>query len=139
MFIYNANKMEFHYAFFLNCKIVFEVEYYTLGNNQNPYFATTVFKFNQPKTDWEQGGQAQERLLPKNSKAYKFYKKWDKLHIHNLTQEEYNEIRKDITVLRDAYHSIVKFRKEGDENFRDFSFWVLKEESMKVPFGQKII
>ena len=83
---------EFLYAFCIDKTTVFEVEYKTLGGNKAPYFSTSAEKFNRPKTDWSMCGQAQERLLPRGSVARRFYDKWDRLHLKDLTDEEYAEL-----------------------------------------------
>lgn len=66
-------KYEFMYAFQITRKIIFEVRYSTLGSNQHPYFATSAEEFNQPKTDYERGGQCQGDLL--TGPALDFYQK----------------------------------------------------------------
>lgn len=48
---------EFRYMFQITRMVLFEVSYYTLGDNARPYFATSAHKFNQPKTDYTTGGQ----------------------------------------------------------------------------------
>lgn len=53
-------KKEFKYYFQITKLVMFEVEYYTLGNNKNPYFATSANKFYKNKRDYECGGQAQD-------------------------------------------------------------------------------
>ena len=116
------------WAFQITRKIIFEAEYYKLGNNPTAHFSTSASEFNQPKTDWKQCGQAQETLLPKNSLAYKFYKKWDKKHLQDLTEEEYNELIKDIEILKSKYNYL---EQEQDEKLykTHISFYDLKELS----------
>lgn len=116
------------WAFQITKKIIFEIEYSQLSGNETPYFSTSANEFNQPKTDWRQGGQAQEILLPKNSLAYKFYKKWDKKHLQDLTEEEYNELIKDIEILKSKYNYL---EQEQDEKLykTHISFYDLKELS----------
>lgn len=121
------------WAFQISKTIIFEVEYYQLGNNRNPYFSTSANKFNQPKTDWNQCGQAQESLLPKNSIAYQFYRYWNDKHCQDLTQQEYDELIGDIEALKSVYNYI---EIEQDENLyrTHISFYDLKELSkMKMP------
>lgn len=38
-------KKEFKYYFQITKLVMFEVEYYTLGNNKSPYFTTSASKF----------------------------------------------------------------------------------------------
>lgn len=97
------SKFEFHAVFAISRMIIFKVDYYTLGNNNSPYFATSAYEFNQPKTDWRSGGQGQERLLPKLSKTYRFYKKWDSKHLHDLSDNEFLEMFSDMNELCTTY------------------------------------
>jgi hypothetical protein len=97
------DKKEFHAVFMVSRKIGFEVEYYRLGSNTNQHFTTQAFEFNQPKTDYTRCGQSQELLKGVANKAYKFYKKWDKLHLHAMTEMQYNEMITDIEVLKVVY------------------------------------
>ena len=84
---------EFNACFQMSKMILFEVSYYTLGDNQNPYFSTSACEFVRNKRDFCIAGQAQETLLKGFPEAYNFYKKWDIFHLKQLTQEQYNEIR----------------------------------------------
>ena len=38
-------KKEFKILFQINKMVLFEVSYYTLGNNNNPYFTTSAMRF----------------------------------------------------------------------------------------------
>ena len=94
---------EFHAVFMVSRKIGFEVSYYRLGNNTNQDFTTSAFEFNQPKSDYSQCGQAQEILKGVANKAYKFYKKWDKLHLSVMTRSQYCEMLEDMESLKAFY------------------------------------
>lgn len=118
-------KEEFTYCFSITKMIIFEVSYYTLGNNEHPYFTTSAFKFNQPKTDWSEGGQAQDRLL--TGKAKEFWEKWNYLHLKDLTDMQYMEIRQDIDNLVDTYRYIYR---TAEDHVRTFSFNAQKSLSM---------
>ncbi len=121
-------KYEFIYAFEITRKIIFDVKYYTLGNNKSPYFATSASKFNQPKTDWEEGGQAQERLLM-GGPARAFFNKWDKYHLKDITDMKvFEELINDIEVLKANYNYI---EEKADFQPNDIYFWEKKELSMK--------
>lgn len=98
------SKFEFHAVFAISRMVIFEVNYYTLGDNKKPYFTTSAHEFNQPKTDWRSGGQGQERLLPKISNAYRFYKKWDSKHLHDLSDNEFLEMFSDMNELCTTYN-----------------------------------
>lgn len=119
-------RFEFHTAFQLTRKIIFEVSYYTLGSNDSAYFTTSAFEFNQPKTDWSRGGQAQEDLCTGPAKA--FYKKWDVKHLHRLNDQEFEEMVGDLEVLKQHYNFI-----EHKANLKpeDIRFWQEKELSMQ--------
>lgn len=101
---------EFMYCFQIDRMTVFEVDFYTLSTNKEPHFSTSAARFIRSKRDYSQGGQAQERILPKGSPAYRFYNKWDRLHLQNLTQDEYTEIMKDIEELKARYNYIEDLR-----------------------------
>ena len=119
-------RFEFHTAFQLTRKIIFEVSYYTLGSNDSAYFTTSAFEFNQPKTDWSRGGQAQKDLCFGPAKT--FYKKWDPKHLHRLNDQEFEEMVGDLEVLKQHYNFI-----EHKANFKpeDIRFWQEKELSMQ--------
>lgn len=130
----NYRPFEFHAVFEITRKIVFEVSYFTLGNNENPYFTTQAAIFNQPKTIYKRSGQAQENVLPKDSLAYIFYKKWDKKHLLKLTNEEHLEMILDLMDLMLKYNSLIRTdtSKNWTDNFRNsgYSFYQIKKLSM---------
>lgn len=101
-------KQEFLYAFKLDRMTVFEVHYYTLGGNKTPHFSTEAEHFIRSKRDYDRSGQAQETLLPGHKAAYEFYKKWDPKHLHDLTDEEYEEVVRDLEELKSTYQWIYK-------------------------------
>lgn len=125
-------KIKKFWAFQISKKIIFEAKYYQLRGNEKPHFSTSANEFNQPKTDWKRCGQAQEALLPKSSGAYKFWEKWDKKHCQDLTDEEYNDMLKDIDLLKEKYNFI---EQEQDENLymTHLPFYKLKDLSMQKP------
>jgi len=101
-------------------KNFFEVSYGTHGQcTQNPYFSTSAGTLNHVRSDYNIGGQAQERVL-KNRKLISFYKKWDAMHLKVLTIEEYKELENDINTLKESipyiesrsFNDIVKFDRE---------------------------
>ncbi|UOF80578.1 hypothetical protein [Caudoviricetes sp.] len=99
-------KKEFQYCFAVDRGIVFEVKYYTLGSNKAPYFSTSAAMFNRPRTDYQQCGQAQNSLL--KGAALRFYRKWDKLHLKDLTNDQYREVIRDIDQLTREYRHYTK-------------------------------
>lgn len=111
---------EFQYLFQITGLVNFSVNFYTLSSNKIPHFTTSANKFYKSKTDYESGGQAQEIILPKNSLARDFYKKFDKYHLKNLTTEEYNEIVGEIEKLKERYNFICK--KESEQPLNNFNF-----------------
>lgn len=128
-------RKEFMYAFCISRTIVFEVNYYTLGGNEHPYFSTSASKFNRPKTDWKRCGQAQADLLPKFSTAMKFWKKWDKHHCKDLTDDEYTELIKDIDELKTKYPYHIEDNLDvSRQPYNPYiGFWRIKNMSMTVP------
>lgn len=115
-------KKEFKYYFQITKLIIFEADYYTLGNNKNPYFGTSAFKFYKNKKDYECGGQAQDKILPENSIARQFWKKWDKKHLKDLSDDEYREVAKDIEELKEKYNYIGYIKDTFKGKDEDFSF-----------------
>lgn len=107
-------KEEFKYTFQITKKVIFQVSYYTLGSNKNPYFSTSSAQFNQPKTDFNRCGQCQKDVLFGNVK--KFYFKYDSLHLMDLNDEQYQNIINDIELLKDQYNWIdnQKFYNQKD-------------------------
>lgn len=103
----------FHYAFQISRKIVFEVNYYRLGSNSTKHFSTSAAQFNQPKTDFNHCGQAQKELLKGAGAAMSFYKKFDPLHIKDLTEDQHTDILAGISKLKDKYNWI-----ESDNDIR---------------------
>lgn len=97
---------EFQYVFVTDRGKVFEVNYRTLASNANPYFTTSAGVFNRPRTDYNRCGQCQDDVL--TGEALRFYKKWDKLHLKDLTEAQYNELTKDIAKLTEVYPFYVK-------------------------------
>lgn len=66
----------------------FVVKYYRLSPNKCPYFATTY-----------DGSQAQ-KYMKQNTLAYQFYQKWNVLHTHNMTLDEWSEMVQDLNELQ---------------------------------------
>lgn len=128
-----TNKKYYFWAFQITKKIIFEVEYYILGGNKNPYFSTSANEFNQPKTDFARCGQAQDELLSKETEARKFWEKWDRFHLHDLTLAEYGELLVDIQKLKTFYNFIeLEQSQEPNKYYRQhLSFCELKELSMQ--------
>ncbi len=118
-------RFEFHYAFQLTRKIIFEVDYYTLGSNKSAYFATSACEFNQPKTDWCRAGQAQKDLC--TGVAKDFYEKWDHKHLYKLDDAEFEEVVNDLEVLKQHYNYI---ESKADFQPNDIRFWQEKQLSM---------
>lgn len=114
-------KKEFHAIFKINKMTVFNVSYYTLGTNEKPHFTTSACVFIRSKRDWSRCGQCQDAVLPAG-RAKAFYKKWDYMHLKDLTQEQYDEMRKDLDVLLDYYKSEIK-EYQGKADDVGFSFY----------------
>lgn len=95
-----------HAAFQITRKIMLFVDYNVREDNTR-YFATSAAVFNQPKTNYNRCGQCQESVLPHNSLAYRFFKEWDKHHLSDLTETQYNILLMDISVLQTKYNSVI--------------------------------
>lgn len=125
---------EFVSAFQISKTIVFEVEYYTLSSNGSPGFTTSAAQFCRSKKDYTRCGQAQEALLNPGTAARAFFDKWDRLHLHDLTPEEYAEMRNDMEKLKENYNFIIR---ELDESRRpydpSFRFRTLAEFTKQKP------
>ena len=125
---------EFNACFQMSKMILFNVSYYTLGDNQNPYFSTSACEFIRSKRDFSMVGQCQENLLKEFPEAYSFYKKWDVFHLKQLTQEQYNEMRKDLRILEQKYNNLFLEMEDGIQLKPDrFSFCQLVEFSKQTP------
>lgn len=128
-------KKEFIASFQLSKKIVFNVDFYTLGNNSHPHFSTSAFEFNQPKTDYCRGGQGQEVLTKGFLAARRFWRKWDKKHLQDLTEEEYADLIIDLERMKETYNYLYSELDETRKPYSPcFSFERMKELSkMKLP------
>lgn len=76
-----------------NKTITFEVCYGDLKAEQTPYFSTTA-------NSRDEGGQAQDRLLPEGTVVRVFWEKWDMYHLQMLTMAEYNEMLSDFETVK---------------------------------------
>lgn len=112
---------EFEYTFIIDRMVSFTVSYYTLGSNKHPHFSTCAQKFNRPKSDYSECGQAQDNLLPYHSMARDFWRKWNRKHLKSLTDDELRQVENDVELLKQNYPYV-----EGD------SFYRIKEKSMTV-------
>lgn len=125
---------EFNVCFQMSKMILFEISYYTLGSNQNPYFTTSACEFIRSKRDFSRAGQCQKDLLKKFRTAYNFYKKWDVFHLKQLTQEQYNEMRKDLCALEQKYNTLLLEMEDGVQLKPDhFNFYQLVKFSKQTP------
>jgi len=73
--------------------ITFEVCYGDLKAEQCPYFSTTA-------NSRDESGQAQDRLLPEGTVVRAFWEKWDMYHCQMLTRSEYDEMLKDLEIVK---------------------------------------
>ena len=105
---------------------LFSVRYSRVGSNKYPDFATSGCHFIQNKKDFDYCGQCQDKLLQSYPEAKAFYEKWDVKHLSTLTPEEYDDLMKDIQVLKDKYNYIEKL---GEDTKWDFSFYTEVELS----------
>ena len=125
---------EFQAVFQMSKTIIFEVRYYTLANNTNAHFTTSAAKFCNSKRDFSQCGQAQPELLKKYATAREFFEKWDHLHLHKMSEEEYAEMIEDIEKLKARYNFIFEELEESRKPYSPgFSFYRLADWSKQEP------
>lgn len=110
-------KKEFLMAFEITRNIVFEVSYYTLGSNKDSHFSTSAEVLNRPKSDYNRCGQCQNDVLQNHKWAYDFFKKWDALHLEDLSEKQYKELISDVTTLKEKYNYIEKFLDSNDKPY----------------------
>lgn len=72
-----------------------EIRYYRLGDNEMPHLSICGYEFNKKYNDFEQIGQCQEEIT-KGTRLMGFVEKWNPHHLHSLTLEEYEDLKKDI-------------------------------------------
>jgi hypothetical protein len=132
----NTIKQELKYVFQITKMITFEVEYYTLGSNSKPYFTTSSNEFIRSKRDYSRCGQCQRDILPKGGLARKFYEKWDKFHLEDLTDSQYNELIEDIEELKSKYNYLSKIRDTFANTNIDFYFEDIVNLSKLTPKGK---
>lgn len=125
---------EFIAVFQLTKRIIFEVKYYTLLDNSHPYFTTSASKFMRNKRDYEDRAQTQREMLQGFPAAMAFFKKWNPCHLKEMSQEQYTEMRRDLTVLERVHNCIVR---ELDETTRPynpgFGFYFLADWTKQKP------
>lgn len=122
---------EFHAVFALSKTKMFSVDYYTLGGNDTPYFATSANEFTRSKLDWSRCGQAQHDICKEFPTAMRFFKKWDAEHLRKLSGKKYHEMAADLESLFGKYPYILK-QKESASELYSFPFWAVKDFSMTV-------
>lgn len=122
-------RKEFISVFKITNMIMFQVNYYTLGNNDSPYFSTSAMKFTRNKRDFERCGQCQDDLLVKGI-AKEFYRKWDNKHISDLNDVEYSDLMCDMEQLKSAYEHIYIEKDTFKNQNSNISFYAIKELSM---------
>lgn len=76
-----------------NKVITFKVYYGDVKAEQTPYFSTTA-------DSRDEGGQAQDRLLPIGTVVRAFWEKWDMYHLQMLTMDEYEEMLSDLEIIK---------------------------------------
>lgn len=115
----------FAIVFQVTRKVTFEV-HYTIRKDGSHYLSTMANLFNQPKTDYNRCGQCQNEILPKLSKAYHFYRKWDKYQCKPITDEKvWKEMIEDVITLAEYYNCAIREK--------NITFNTCKEIS-KLPF-----
>lgn len=125
---------EFISVFQLSKTIIFEVNYYTLSTNTHAYFTTSVAQFCKNKRDFNCAGQAQKELTTNFFYARRFWRKWDKFHLKDLTPEQYDELQNDLNELKQHYNYMYTELDESNKPYSPhFSFYRLAEWSKQPP------
>lgn len=127
-------KKEFISVFQMSKTIIFEVKFYTLSANKNPYFTTSAARFCRSKRDFNCCGQAQKALLRNYPEAMRFFRKWDKLHLQDMDEEQYAEMRSDLENLKSRYNYIFEELDERKKPYNPgFGFHRLAEWAKQEP------
>lgn len=79
---------------------------------------------------YSDAGQCQNRILQKGSVARRFFRKWDKHHLRQLTDEQLDELYSDLEELKNTYNYIIKEKDTFRNENCSFSFDRCKELSM---------
>lgn len=125
---------EFQAVFQLSKTKIFEVAYYTLSTNSRPYFTTEAAEFCRNKRDYRTCGQAQNTVLKGFPVAMRFFKKWDVLHLHDLTPAQYAEMVEDLEKLKARYNFIYEELDETQKPYSpSFGFYRLAQWSKQEP------
>lgn len=114
--------METHYVFdyaFIIGRDVFSVSYHKHKGNADYDFTTQAGVFNHPRTDFNRGGQCQDEVLPKTGTAREFWEKWHKKHLQPLTNDEMQELRKDLQEMEKEYPFVKVEDSCYDVNFSE--------------------
>lgn len=120
---------EFNSCFQISKTVLFEVGYYTIGENKDPHFATIAMELTRDKAGFKQIGQCQKDLLPEGSAARSFFDKWDSYHFGVLTDEQLEELKEDLKKLKETYHWL-EITGSGGERF--------KHDEAIIPFGMLV-
>ena len=91
--------VEFNSCFQISKTVLFEAGYYTIGENNDPHFATVAMELTRSKAGFKQRGQCQKDLLPEGSAARAFFDKWDSHHFGVLTDGQFEELKEDLKKL----------------------------------------
>lgn len=131
------NEVCFELAVQLDKKRIFFVDYHVLGWSSEPYFSTSAAVFNQPKTDYTECGQCQDRVL--TGKAREFWKKWDQYHLKKLEPEKLDELMQDIQGLKEEYNYLYKSEKLKEDRYigrnvpSPIVYWEIRTLSKQEP------
>ena len=127
-------KREFMAVFQLSKMRVFNVEFYTLSTNSHPYFATQASEFIRSKRDYSTCGQAQDHVTKGFTTARSFWKKWNPMHLKDLTEEQYTEMVSDLEALKKKYNYILLELDESKKPYNPrISFYDEVELSKMTP------
>jgi hypothetical protein len=119
----------FHYLFQVTKQIIFQVDYYRLGNNTHKHFSTAATELSRNKSGIVCCGQAQDELLKEHPQALFFYLKHDSKHLKDLTPAQHQEMLQDLEQLKQRYNYLEKI--DADRGFNFYAEQELSKEPLK--------
>ena len=120
-------KKEFSIVFKISRDVLFTVDYYRVGDNKEPSFATSAEMFYPNHRGIARGGQCQETALAIANDEAKangrgcsfvdFYRKWNPEHLHRLDPEQLKDLHEDVKRLKSLGYPYVETPDNGWENY----------------------
>lgn len=121
-------RTEFHYAFQITRLNILFVDYYTLGGNRHPYYATSAWEYCRSKMGVTRAGQCQGHATRGYSR--RFWKEFDHLHLRDLSGAEYVLLLSRLEDLKARYNHISEKRRTFAGTSYHLPDWKVRELSM---------